>query len=135
MVTDEGEVTSPRRRKRKVDTREPNWSAWNNWCDSRMDARRNFDCAVLRRIGRRTKGHDRRSGQETESTGRKYIRDLETKMAELRAANDHRSAEEHRPASKPAEHQIAIAEPRRLANVEAARIIDLPGALQRRGLN
>src|SRR5258705_8431953 len=37
----------PSQRQRGPDTREPDWSAWNNWCDSRIDARRSFDRAVL----------------------------------------------------------------------------------------
>jgi hypothetical protein len=50
-------------------------------------------------------------------------------------ANDLRSTEDRHTSVKLAEHQIAIAELRRLANVEQAKTIDLPGTLQRRGLN
>jgi hypothetical protein len=63
------------------------------------------------------------------------IRSLELKLAELVGANDLRSAEERHTGVKLAEHQIAIAELRRLVNAEQAKVIDLPDVLQRRGLN
>jgi hypothetical protein len=53
----------------------------------------------------------------------------------LVGANDQRSAEDHRTSVQLAEHQIAIAELRRLLNAERAKLIDLPDVLQQRGLN
>jgi hypothetical protein len=47
-------------------------------------------------------------------------------------ANDLRSTEDRHTSVKLAEHQIAIAELRRLLNAEQAKLIDLPEALQRR---
>lgn len=63
------------------------------------------------------------------------IHNLELKLAELVGANDLRSAEDRHISIKLAEHQIAIAELRRLLNADQAKVIDLPDALQRRGLN
>jgi hypothetical protein len=63
------------------------------------------------------------------------IRSLEIRLAELRAATDLRSAEDCLTTAQLAEHQIAIAELRRLVNAEQTKVIDLPDVLQRRGLN
>jgi hypothetical protein len=63
----------------------------------------------------------------------KNIRNLELKLAELRAASDLRSSEDRQTSVKLAEHQIA--ETRRLVNGEKAKVIDLPDVPQRRGLN
>jgi hypothetical protein len=53
----------------------------------------------------------------------------------LVGANDVRSAEDRHTSVKLAEHQIAIAELRRLVNSEQAKVIDLPNVLQRRRVN
>jgi hypothetical protein len=50
-------------------------------------------------------------------------------------ANDLRSADDRHTSVKLGEHQIAIAELRRLVNAEQAKVIDLPNVQQRRGLN
>ena len=63
------------------------------------------------------------------------IRSLELKLSELVRANDQRSAENRHTSVKVAEHQIAIAEMRRLVNAEQAKVIEIPDALQRRALN
>jgi hypothetical protein len=124
----------PPPRQRRLDTAEPDWSAWNNWCDSRIDARRSFDREVLVELVAELKGmiedQDERLKVQAEN-----IRSLELKLAQLAGANDVRSAEDRHTSAKLAEHQIAIAELRRLVNVERTKIVDLPGALQRHGLN
>jgi hypothetical protein len=124
----------PPPRQRRLDTSEPDWSAWNNWCDSRIDARRSFDRAVLVELVAELKAmiedQDEKLKVQAEN-----IRSLELKLAELVGANDLRSAEERHTGVKLAEHQIAIAELRRLVNAEQAKVIDLPDVLQRRGLN
>jgi hypothetical protein len=113
---------------------EPDWSAWNNWCDSRIDARRRFDREVLVEVVAELKvmmeDQDKKLNVQAEN-----IRSLELKLAELIGANDLRSGEDRHTSVKLAEHQLAIAELRRLINVENAKIIDLPRTLQRRGLN
>ncbi|QIG98581.1 MULTISPECIES: hypothetical protein [unclassified Bradyrhizobium] len=114
--------------------RETDWSAWNNWCDSRIDARRSFDRAVLVELIAELKAmiqdQDEKLNRQAEN-----IRSLELKLVELVGANDVRSAEDHETSVRLAEHQIAIAELRRLANAEQAKVIDLPDAVQRPGLN
>jgi hypothetical protein len=114
--------------------RKPDWSAWNNWCDSRIDARRSFDRAVLVGLVAELKAtigdQDEKLKLQAES-----IRGLELKLAELVGATDRRSAEDRHTSVKLAEHQIAIAELRRLVNDERAKVIDLPSVVPRRGLN
>ena len=105
--------------------REPDWSAWNDWCDSRIDAKRSFDREVLVEVIADFKAmiedQDGRLKGQAES-----IRSLELKLAELVGANDVRSAEDRQTSVKMAEHQIAITELRRLVNAEQAKVIDLP---------
>jgi Skp family chaperone for outer membrane proteins len=114
--------------------REPDWSAWNRWCDARIDARRSFDREVLIELVADLKGmiedQDEKLKAQTEN-----IHNLELKLADLRAANDRWSAEDDHTSVKLAEHQIAIAELRCLVSAERAKVIDQPDALQRRGLN
>jgi hypothetical protein len=113
---------------------EPDWSAWNNWCDSRIDARRSFDREVLvelvTEMKAMTEDQDEKLKVQAEN-----IRSLEIKLAALATANDSRSAEDRHTADRLAEHQIAIVELRQLVNAEQAKVIDLPNVLQRRGLN
>jgi hypothetical protein len=45
------------------------------------------------------------------------------------------SADDRHTSVQLAEHQIAIAELRRLVNAEQAKVIDLPDVLRRRGLS
>jgi hypothetical protein len=96
----------PPPRQRRLDTAEPDWSAWNNWCDSRIDARRCFDREVLVELVAELKGmiedQDEKLKVQAES-----IRSLELKLAELVVANDLRSAEDRHASAKLAKHQIA----------------------------
>lgn len=114
--------------------REPDWSAWNNWCDSRIDARRSFDREVLIELVADLKcmieDQDEKLKAQNEN-----IHHLELKLAELVGANELRSAEDRHTRVKLAEHQIAIAELRHMASAEKAKLIDHPEVLQRRGLN
>lgn len=114
--------------------REPDWSAWNNWCDSRIDARRSFDREVLIELVAELKGmiedQDEKLKAQTEN-----IHNLELKLAELVGANNLRLAEERRISVQLAEHQIAIAELSRLLRLEQAKVIDLPNVTQRREMN
>lgn len=114
--------------------REPDWSAWNAWCDSRIDRRRSFDREVLIELiaELKTMIEDQ---DETLKMQAENIRGLEAKLVELVCANDLRSTEDRRTGVKLAEYQIAIAELRRLVNAERAKVIDLPEVPQRRGLN
>ena len=107
----------PPQHKRGLDTRETDWSAWNNWCDSRIDARRSFDRAVLIELVAELKAmiEDRHEKMKAHAES---TRNLEVELAELRAANDKRSAEHRHTSVKLAEHQIAIAELRHRANAE-----------------
>jgi hypothetical protein len=99
----------PPQRQRKLDTCETDWSAWNDWCDARIEARRSFDRAVLVEVVAELKAmiedQDEKLKVQAEN-----IRSLELKLAELRAANDLRSAEDGHTSVKLAEHQIAIDE-------------------------
>jgi chromosome segregation ATPase len=110
------------------------WPDWDRWCDARIDRKRSFDRAVLVELVAELKAviedQDEKLKEQTEN-----IRGLETKLAELRAASDLRSAEDHHASVKLAEHQIAIAELRHLVKAEQAKVIDLPDVPQRRGLN
>lgn len=110
------------------------WSARNNWCDSRIDARRSFDRKVLIELVAELKVmiEDRDESLKVQAES---IRNLETKVADLWASNDQRSAEDHRASVKLAEHQIATAELRHMIRAEQAKVIDLPDVSQRRGLN
>jgi hypothetical protein len=103
------------------------WSDWDRWCDARIDRKRSFDRAVLIELVAELKGMIQDQGEKLRVQA-EDIRNLELKFVELRAANDLRS-------ETLAEHQIAIAELRRLANAEQAKIISLPDVPQRRGLN
>lgn len=109
--------------------REPDWSAWNNWCDSRIDRKRSFDREVLVELVADLKGmiedQDEKLKAQTAS-----IHNLELKLAELRASSDQRSADHN---IQLREHQIAIAELRRLLDGERSKRIDLPAITQRRG--
>ena len=102
--------------------------------EPRIDARRRFDREVLVEVVAELKvmmeDQDKKLNVQAEN-----IRSLELKLAELIGANDLRSGEDRHTSVKLAEHQLAIAELRRLINVENAKIIDLPRTLQRRGLN
>lgn len=113
---------------------EPDWSAWNRWCDSRIDRKRSFDREVLVELVADLKGmiedQDEKLKAQTAN-----IHNLELKLTELVGANDLRSAEDRHTSVKLAEHQIAIAELRCLVSAERAKVIDLPDVPQRRGLN
>ena len=69
--------------------REPDWSAWNRWCDSRIDAKRSFDREVLIELVADLKGmiedRDEKLKAQTEN-----IHNLELKLAELVGAEDGR---------------------------------------------
>jgi len=95
--------------------RETDWSGWNNWCDSRVDARRSFDRAVpiglVAKLKAMIENQDEQLKVQAEN-----IRSLELKLADLGGANDVRSAEDRHTSVKLAEHQIAIAELRHRAN-------------------
>lgn len=110
------------------------WSDWDRWCDARIDLKRSFDREVLIEVVADLKGmiedQDEKLNAQTEK-----IHDLELKLAELVGANDLRLAEERHTNVKLAEHQIAIAELRRMIRAEQAKVIDLPDVPQRRGLN
>jgi hypothetical protein len=114
--------------------REPDWSAWNNWCDSRIDARRCFDrevlVGVIAELRAMIEGQDEKLKVQAES-----IHSLELKQSELVRANDLRSAEDRCTAAKLAEYQIAITELRRMINADQAKVIDLSDPLQRREIN
>jgi hypothetical protein len=117
--------------------RETDWSGWNNWCDSRVDARRSFDRAVpiglVAELKAMIEDQDEQLKVQAEN-----IRSPELKLADLGGANDVRSAEDRHTSVKLAEHQIAIAELRHCATGQMpnkAKVIDLPDVLQRRGLN
>ena len=97
--------------------RETDWSGWNNWCDSRVDARRSFDRAVLIGVVAELKAMIEDQDEQLEVQA-ENIRSLEPKLAELVGANDVRSAEDRHTSVKLAEHQIAIAEMRHRANAE-----------------
>lgn len=113
---------------------EPDWSAWNNWCDSRIDAKHNFDREVL--VGVVAELQDMIEAQDEKlKVQAENIRSLELKLAELMGANDVRSAEDRHTSFKLAKHQIEIAELRRLVNAEQTKVIDLPNLSRRRGLN
>ena len=103
--------------------REPDWSAWNRWCNSRIDARRSFDREVLIELVADLKGMIEDQDEKVKGQA-ENIRSLEVKLAELRTVNDQRSVE----------HNLAIAELRRMMSDERARMIDLP-IVQQRGLN
>nr|WP_224741169.1 hypothetical protein [Bradyrhizobium sp. 2S1]MCK7667578.1 hypothetical protein [Bradyrhizobium sp. 2S1] len=111
---------------------EPDWSAWNNWCDGRIDVRRTFDREVLVEAIAELKGmiQDQDEKLRVQSDN---IRGLELKLAELVGANEQRSSDDRHTSVKLAEHQIAIAELRRLVKAEQAKVIDLPDVRQRRG--
>ncbi|WP_166296838.1 hypothetical protein [Bradyrhizobium sp. 2S1] len=114
--------------------REPDWSAWNNWCDSRIDARRSFDREVLVELVAELKAliedQDEKMKAQADNIGA-----LDTKLRQLASVNDLRSVEDRHTGDQLAEHQVAIAELRRLVNAEQAKVIDLPNVMQRRGLN
>lgn len=114
--------------------RKPDWSGWNNWCDSRIDRKRSFDREVLVELVAEFKAmiEDRDAKMKAQAEN---ISTLERKLAELAGANDLHSAEGRRTGVRLAEHQIAIAELRQLLNHERTKVIDLPTVLPRRGLN
>ncbi len=74
---------------------EPDWSAWNAWCDARIDARRGFDrevlIGVIAELRAMIEDQDEKLKVQTES-----IRGLEVKLAELVGPNDQPSAEDRR---------------------------------------
>lgn len=114
--------------------RKRDWSDWDRWCDRRIDRKRSFDRAVLVELVAELKamieGQDEQLKVQAEN-----MRRLEVKLAELVGANDQRSAEDHRASVQLAEHQIAIAELRRMVTAEQAKVIDQRDVGQRRGLN
>ncbi|WP_375764547.1 hypothetical protein ACE10X_21290 [Bradyrhizobium sp. Pha-3] len=114
--------------------REPDWSAWNRWCDSRIDRKRSFDREVLVELVADLKGMIEDQDEKLKAQTEK-IHNLELKLAELVGANDLRSAEDRHISVQLAEHQIAIAELRHMIRAEQAKVIDLPEVLQRGGLN
>lgn len=114
--------------------RKPDWSAWNRWCDSRIDARRDFDREVLVELIAELKAMiaDQDEKLKAQAEG---LRALDHRLTELARTNELRLAEERHTGVQLAEHQIAIAELRRMVNAERAKVIDLPEVPQRRGLN
>jgi hypothetical protein len=62
--------------------RETDWSGWNNWCDSRVDARRSFDRAVpvglVAELKAMIEDQDEQLKVQAEN-----IRSLELKLADL----------------------------------------------------
>lgn len=114
--------------------RKADWSGWNNWCDARIEAKRSFDREVFVEVIAELKGmiqdQNDKLKLQTES-----IRNLEAKVADLRDSNDRLSAAGTGASLKLAEHQVAIAELRCMTRAEQAKVIDLPEAPQRRGLN
>ena len=78
--------------------RETDWSGWNNWCDSRVDARRSFDRAVLIGVVAELKAMIEDQDEQLEVQA-ENIRSLEPKLAELVGADGLRSAEDHHTAS------------------------------------
>jgi len=114
----------PPPRERRPDTAETDWSAWNNWCDSRIDAKREFDREVLVEVVADLKGLIEDQGDALKVQA-EIIRSLEIKLSELWAANDLRSADKN---VKLAEDRIAIGELRPRDNGP----IDLPNPISHR---
>ncbi|MET4016059.1 hypothetical protein [Bradyrhizobium sp. S3.2.12] len=99
---------------------EPDWCAWNRWCDSRIDARRSFDREVLVELVAEVKALIEDQDDKLKALA-ENIRSLELKLDELGGATNLRSAECRSTSVKVTELQIAIAELRRLANAEQAQ--------------
>jgi hypothetical protein len=94
----------PLPRQHRLDTAEPDWSAWNAWCDSRIDAKRSFDREVL--VGVIAELQDMIKDQDEKlKVQAENIRSLELKLAELVGANSALAAE-YRGAIRESRHAV-----------------------------
>ena len=103
---------------------ETDWSAWNNWCDSRIDARRDFDREVLVEVIAELKSmiedQDEKLKVQAEN-----LHNLEVKLAELMGANN----------ALAADHRAAIRESRHAVGVDQVNTFEPTRLLQRRKIN
>jgi hypothetical protein len=98
------------------------------------DTKRQFDRELIVGMVAELQGIIKAQDEKLTAQSEK-MHSLELNLAAIQAASDLRDAEDRHTSVKLAEHQIAIAELRRLLNAETAKVIDLPDVLQRRGLN